>query len=301
MTSLLQKVIHLVFGISDRLAPEFAGRLAFRLFSTTPTRRATSEKARQVLKDAQPAMAGARQFILAISRGAVSARYFAAPSGQGSELVLVTHGWGSRTEHMLPIIEALQRSGKAVVALDLPGHGQSTGRLLNMALAVEAVNAVWRQFGPISTMVGHSFGGAVLVNAAMGSVQGVPACKPDRLVLISAPNSLPAVFQWFADWLGLREQSRNALFRQVEQVTGRPLKDFVGTNMVNRLNIPTLVVHAREDREVSAANAEAFLTAGKHVELVWADGYGHRRILKAPEVVQAIVGFANRQYAEKAA
>ena len=301
MASLLQKVIHLGFGISDRLAPEFAGRLAFRLFSTTPARRVKSEKARQVLKDAKPTMAAGRQFILAISRGAVSTRYFAAPSGQGSELVLVTHGWGSRTEHMLPIIEALQRSGKAVVALDLPGHGQSTGRTLDMALAVEAVNAVWCQFGPISTMVGHSFGGAVIVNAAIGSVQGVPACKPDRLVLISAPNSLPAVFQWFADWLGLREKSRNALFHQVQHVTGRPLKDFVGTHMVARLKIPTLVVHAREDREVSAANAESFLTAGPHVEVVWADGYGHRRILKAPEVVHAIVGFADRHAADKAA
>lgn len=168
MPSLIQKVIHLSFDITDRFAPEFAGRVAFRLFSTTPKRKPGSEKARRMLDEAAPIMAQATKSVLTISRGAVSAWYFKSPTGKDAPLVLVTHGWGSRSEHMLAIIQGLQKSGHAVVALDLPGHGQSTGRKLDMALAVQAVDAAWRQFGPFSAMVGHSFGGAWLSMLQLG-------------------------------------------------------------------------------------------------------------------------------------
>ncbi len=301
MPSLIQKVIHLSFVITDRFAPGFAGELAFRLFCTTPGRKPRSENAQKVLVAAAPVMAQTTRSVLTISKGAVSAWYFKSPKGRDAPLALVTHGWGSRSEHMLSIIQGLQNSGHAVVALDLPGHGHSTGRKLDMALAVQAVDAVWRQFGPVSTMVGHSFGGAVVVNAAYGSVCGIPARRPKRLVLISAPSALPAVFVQFADWLGLGDNGRKALFDRVGQVTGRPLREFIGARQVAELALPTLVVHAREDREVSADHARDYASSGCHVDVLWADGYGHRRILRAPCVVSSIVDFVDQQPAAQAA
>jgi pimeloyl-ACP methyl ester carboxylesterase len=294
MTSLIQKVIRLGFGITGRLAPDAAGRMAFRLFCTTPSRKPATEKARKVLADAQPIMARAQRVMLPISSGAVATHYFAPLVGQCSETVLVTHGWGSRTEHMLPIVEGLRSSGRAVVALDLPGHGASSGRTLNMALAAEAVDAAWRQFGPFATMVGHSFGGAVVVNAAYGSICHVPPRTPERLVTISAPNSLPLVFEGFADWIGLSPGSRNALYGEVRRVAGRPLEKFVGARQISALKRPTLVIHAHDDKEVSVDNAYGLVGAGPHVEVFWADGYGHRRILSGPDVSQTLVEFIDR-------
>ncbi|MEX3009503.1 alpha/beta fold hydrolase [Hoeflea sp. TYP-13] len=301
MTSLIQKVIHFGFDITGRLAPETAGRVAFRLFCTTPSRKPASKKARLALEQAGPAMAGATKLMLPIHGGRVATWYFPANGAANSETVLITHGWGARTEHMLDIVKSLQKAGKAVVALDLPGHGASSGRTLNMALAVEAVDAAWRQYGPFSMMLGHSFGGAVVLNAAVGSVAGIKPNRPDRIVLISAPNAIPAVFEWFAGMLGLRPKSRRALFERVEQVTGRPLESFMGTVQLAALKKPALIIHAREDREVTVDHAEGFMTAGRHVEVLWADGYGHRRILKAPEVVQAVTEFADGSEHAKAA
>ena len=79
--------------------------------------------------------------MLAISGGSIASYRFAPIAADPSETVLVVHGGGSRTEHMLPVIEALRSSGRAVVAIDLPEHGASSGRQLDMALAVEAVDA----------------------------------------------------------------------------------------------------------------------------------------------------------------
>ncbi|MCY6380287.1 alpha/beta hydrolase [Hoeflea prorocentri] len=300
MASFIHKVIRLGFDITGRVAPETTGRAAFRLFSTTPSRRPSGEKARRALEMARPVMAGAKKTVLRTRDGSVATWFFASAS-QPRETVLVVHGWGARTEHMLDIIAALQRSGRNVVALDLPGHGASSGRRLQMAMAVEAVDAAWRQYGPFSMMLGHSFGGAVILNAAAGSVCGHVPRHPHKLVLISTPNALPKVFEWFADWLGLNNRSRLALYDGVRKVTGRPLSEFVGAEQLAGMTIPTIVIHAPDDKEVRADSARALAAAGPHVDVLWADGYGHRRILKAPEVLESLVAFADRPGEARAA
>lgn len=294
MPSLLQKVIRLGFGTAGRIAPDLTGRMAFRLFCRAPARLPSSDKARKVLEDAEPIMARAERVMLPISTGAVAAYAFAPIVGTASETVLVVHGWGSRSEHMLVLVEALRSSGRTVVSLDLPGHGASTGRALHLGIAVEAVDAAWRQFGPFSTMIGHSFGGAVVVNAAYGSVCGVARHVPAGLVTISAPNSLPDIFASFADWIGLPTASRKALFAEVERIAGRPLDVFVSAQQISALRTPTLIVHAHDDKEVAVDNAYCLVGAGSHVEVYWADGYGHRRILGARDVAQVIVDFVTR-------
>ena len=301
MTSIIQKVIHFGFDITGRIAPKTAGRAAFGLFSLTPPRRSGNGRARRALRLAKPAMETARRLVLPIHGGSVSTWYFPALANDAPQTMLVVHGWGSRSEYMLDIVHALQNSGKAVVAIDLPGHGRSSGRTLNMAVAVEAVDAAWRQYGPFTMMLGHSFGGAVVLNTAVGSVEGFPPRHPEKLVLISAPNSLPAVFAWFADRLGLGAVSRRSMYDCVGELTGHPLSSFVGTLQLARLAIPTLVIHDPDDREVTADSATAFATAGPHVEVLWAEGYGHRRILKAPGVLQAVVRFSGRKGKAKAA
>ena len=239
-------------------------------------------------------MARAERVVLPISTGSVTTYLFSPLMGEASETVLVVHGWGGRSEHMLPLIEELRTSGRRVVALDLPGHGASSGRVLDLARAVQAVDAAWRQFGPFDLMVGHSFGGAVVTHAAGGTVCGVPKRQPRQIVTISSPNSLPAVFDRFSEWIGLTLRARAALLRQVERIAGKPVDVLVSDRVLKRLRLPTLVIHAHDDKEVSAENAYAMTAAGPHVEIVWADGFGHRRILSASEVSQAVVAFADK-------
>jgi pimeloyl-ACP methyl ester carboxylesterase len=178
-----------------------------------------------------------------------------------------------------------------VISLDLPGHGGSLGRALDMAKAVEAATLAGQWFGPFEAIVGHSFGGAVAVNAAAGTVKGFEPLPAKRLVLVAAPDSMPKLFDDFGRYLHLGPKTQQAISGQVQRVTGTPINQFVGSRLLMRLATPTLVIHAPDDREVSANEARAMAGAGGHVRLFWADGLGHRRILSSAKVVAEAVGF----------
>ena len=201
------------------------------------------------------------------------------------------HGWASRTEYMKPLIESYRDAGYRVVALDLPGHGHSSGRRLTMLHALDAARVVGEWFGPFAAIAGHSFGGAVAANAVAGTVNGIPPLAAERLVLIAAPSSMPAIFEDFARLLNVGPRSYRVMAAQVERLTGRPLEDFVASREFARSQPPTLVIHSPDDREVSADHARMYAASGDHVRLHWAEGLGHRRILSDAGVARLAVSF----------
>lgn len=292
MSSIAVKVIRGVFGAGERLAPGLVGRAAFELFCRTPSPRSMTEGERRAVTRAAGFMEGARHHRLKM-RGFCMAAHEFRPEGGWRGTVLVVHGWRSRTEYMRALIEGFRDAGFRVVSLDLPGHGASSGRRLTMVSAVDALRLAGEWFGPFAAAVGHSFGGAVAATATAGAVPGIAPLAADRLVLIAAPDSLPAVFDRFGSHLNVGPRSRSAVSRRVERLAGRPLADFVSSALLSRTPVPTLVVHAPDDREVPPASAEAYATAGAHVRLRWAPGLGHRRILSDADVVADAVRFVD--------
>ena len=181
-----------------------AGRVAFELFCRTPNPNKLGERERKAVERAAGLLAEARRHCLTTRTGNVTAFEFRpARPAKALGTVLVIHGWASRTEHMKPLIESFRDAGYRVVALDLPGHGHSSGRRLTMLHALDAARVAGEWFGPFAAIVGHSFGGAVAVNAVAGSVKGIPPLAAERLVLIAAPSSMPALFEDFARLLNV--------------------------------------------------------------------------------------------------
>lgn len=293
MASFGLKVIRGVFGAAEHVAPRLSGRAAFELFCRTPNVKALSDGERRAVDRAAAFMTEARHHRLKTKTGCVMVHEFRSEPGRAAAgTVLVIHGWRSRTEYMRALIEGYRRAGYRVVSLDLPGHGQSQGRRLNMVNAVEAAKVAGEWFGPFSAIVGHSFGGAVAANAVAGSVRGIQPVAADRLVLIAAPSSLPAIFADFSRMLNVGPRSQLAMADRVEKLSGRPLGEFTGDRQLAEALVPTLVIHAPDDREVSADHATRYAGAGDHVSLHWADGLGHRRILADKGVVEHAVRFA---------
>ena len=292
MASFGLKVIRGVFGAAEHVAPRLSGRAAFELFCRTPNVKVLSEGERRAVDRAADFMAEARHHRLKIKTGCVMVHEFRPKPGRAVlGTVLVIHGWRSRTEYMRALIEGYREAGYKVVSLDLPGHGQSQGRRLTMVSAVDAAHMAGEWFGPFAAVVGHSFGGAVAANAIVGSVKNIPPLAAERLVLIAAPSSLPAIFADFSRMLNIGPRSQAAMADRVERISGRPLREFVGDRQLARTTLPTLVIHAPDDREVSADHARLYAGAGDHVRLYWADGLGHRRILADKGVVKRAVGF----------
>lgn len=297
------KVTRAAFAVAERVMPSLAGRAAFELFCRTPNVNKPTPGERRAVAQAADFMAGARHHRLTTkSGGCIAVHEFRPESGDledGGPLgtVLVIHGWRSRTEHMRALITGFRDAGYKVVSLDLPGHGQSPGRRLNLAIAVEAVRATGDWFGPFAAVAGHSFGGAIAANAVAGSVKDVPPLAAGRLVLIAAPSSLPVLFSDFSRTLNVGPRAQAAMAAIVERIAGHPLNDYTGARQLDAAAVPTLVIHAHDDREVAATHAELYASAGAHVRLHWADGLGHRRILGDQDVVRHAVDFVLRQAA----
>jgi len=99
-------------------------------------------------------------------------------AGNHGPTLLLIHGWTCRRSNWQPAIETLQEHFR-VIAIDLPGHGESRGQPLTTwnveALASVAAEAVRALEEPGAILVGHSMGGAVALEAArqLSSVRGV--------------------------------------------------------------------------------------------------------------------------------
>jgi pimeloyl-ACP methyl ester carboxylesterase len=292
MASLGWKVTRVLFAVGERVAPGLAGRAAFELFARTANPRAQTEGERKAVSRAADFMRTARHHRVTVGADCVAVHEFRPEAGGGEAgRVLVVHGWRSRTEYMKTIIEGLRAAGFRVFAVDLPGHGQSTGRHLTIMKAVDTLTSAGQWFGPFDLLLGHSFGGAAAVDAVSGAQKSATPLAA-RLALIAAPNSLSEILHGFSREIGIGRRSRDNMIARIERMAGRSLEDFTGSRQLPRLRTPVLVVHAPDDREVSAEDARALAEAGSHVDLHWAPGLGHRRILSDPGVVSRVVSFA---------
>jgi pimeloyl-ACP methyl ester carboxylesterase len=285
------KVIRPFVKVSSQIAPRLTGNLAFRAFCMPPRAGGSDDAQRRLMARAEARMDHAERTRVAYDGGDVQAYRFQTQTGPSKGTILLIHGWTGRAAFMSAFVEPLNASGFDVIALDLPGHGLSSGRMLHIPLGVRALHAVHAKFGPWHGLIAHSFGGAVATSLVAGAVSAFPAIALQGLVLIATPHSMPQLFRWFGQTVGLTGRGQHWFDANVQRLAGRDLGAFEGETLLRQANVPTLVLHAPDDKEVSFASAEALAKAGSHVAVQSMPGLGHRRILYAPATVQAARAF----------
>jgi len=160
-----------------------------------------------------------------------------------------------------------------------------------IALTAKAMAEVQTRFGPFDAAVGHSFGGAALMAASGGSFPGIATLAAERFAVIGSPSRIDEVLATFVRIAKLTPATASALIRLTERRVGCPASALDGVPIARRLGKPLLVVHAEDDKEVAVDHARRYASAGPHVRFHWANGYGHRRIVSAREVMEGIVAF----------
>jgi pimeloyl-ACP methyl ester carboxylesterase len=290
MANFALKVTRMGFSLLQAVSPVLAGKAAFRLICTTPSARPKSAKARAAHAAGACRLASAERFTFKVSGRRARAHRLKGDGALGwRKRYLVTHGWGASVEYMADLIAMLVETGAEVIALDFPGHGSSGGRFLHMGLAVQAIAAAEARFGPFDAVIGHSFGGVALMVSAASVVSDVAPVVASRMVLIGSPSDMRSIFKDFGRMIGLTARAQAALEGQVQHVTGRRIEDFDVARRASRSTV--LVIHAEDDKEISPLHAHRYAAAGGAVRLLWANGFGHRRIVSAAMVLSAISDF----------
>lgn len=204
--------------------------------------------------------------------------------GEGPAVLLV-HGWGGRGGQMTPFVAPLRAAGFSVVAFDGPAHGGSHGRIASVPLFAKAVHAVAAHVGSVRGLVAHSMGAA---GSAVALVEGL---RVDASVFVGPPRNPAHFFQEFADALGLSRTQGLKVRGRVEERLGVPFDQFDLPRFAGALEVPLLVIHDEDDKEVPWAHGEAVARAWPGAELVTTSGLGHRRVLRDAAVQARTVAF----------
>lgn len=275
-TTLVQRLPRAAFSTLGPVFPGLMGSWAYRLWFRTH-RQAGSAKELSLAGNAEHLTLRVDGLPLAVYRW-----------GAGPVIVFV-HGWSGRATQAGAFVGPLTAAGYCVLAFDAPAHGNTPGRRTNILEFTAALRAIAAAYGPLHGAITHSFGGMALAYALRhGLVLG-------RAVCIGAPARLEFLVERFARSLALPEPVLNELRRRLERRFAEDVWEAMSTDSNARmLNVPALIVHDRDDREVPVRQGELIAEAWPGAQWLATRGLGHRRILRDAATVQAVVDFIGR-------
>lgn len=230
-------------------------------------------------------------------------------AGAGPATLVLVHGSGGRHDVWTPQLERLGDVAR-VVALDLPGHGGSSGdgcrRIDDYAAAVSnVVSSLGR--GPV-VLGGHSMGGAIVQAVALSTphqVRGLVLVGtgarlrvlPKILELMENDYAEGVVFLTGYAWSpssaeSLKEAGRRALLQTRASVTSGDFTAcdrFDVMSALGRIQAPTLVLVGEDDRLTPPKYADYLAAHIPRARLSHVPRAGHYVQLEQPEAVNEAI------------
>ena len=176
----------------------------------------------------------------------------------------------SRAAYMVRLIRCLHQKGFDVYALDFPAHGEAKGVQLPWTDAVATLQHSLNNFGPFYAVIGHSFGGSMLLNT-LNLASQYPEwhidSKPERVVLISSPTRMRTPVGRMARKFKLSKNGYmflRELFRQHAEVD---LKRLNFRYYIERTETPFLCIHGEEDDAIMPNESTIFCQNNPYASL----------------------------------
>ena len=267
---------------ASRLSPRLAGRLVARLWFT-PWRLPLGERALAKqdwwLEPTRPIQIAAGGLLLKGYEG-----------GEGPTVLLV-HGWGDSSRSMGAFVRPLIDRGFKVVAVDGPGHGDTSGGQSDALQLAAAVRAAIADRGPVYAVVAHSMG----AHAAMQALHDGP--EVERAVFISPAVFLESAVGPFVQMFGLSDAVVAPLKAEIDRRFGKSIwSAMAATRLVQGVDVPVLVLHDPDDPQVPFEDAEQLVDSWDRAQLVPIEGIGHTKILRDADVIERAVSFLERPF-----
>jgi pimeloyl-ACP methyl ester carboxylesterase len=239
--------------------------------------------------------------------------------GKGKDAVVLIHGWTCNLDNWREQIPEFAKRNR-VIALDLPGHGQSDKPQIayTMDLFANAIDAVLRDAKvDHAVLVGHSMGtpvarqfyrkypqktlAIVIVDGGL-RLFGTKEMRNGFLAMFRAPTYKDAGAQMFGQMMAnlpAAEQERvKTSFANTPQyviVGAMEAMNDEALYATDKINVPVLAVLAKSP--FWAADTDQFLhSLAPDLELQWWEGVGHFVMLEKPKQFNdAVIAFLNKK------
>lgn len=220
--------------------------------------------------------------------------HFAQPHNPQAKKVLITHGWMSRAAYMIKLIRHLHQQGYEIYALDFPAHGDAKGIQLPWTDAVTVLRETINHFGPFYAVIGHSFGGSMLLNTlnlANQFDEWQLATEPERMVLIASPTRMRTPVGRLARQLRLSGQGYRELRNIFRQNAATKIEHLNFRHLVHRGKVPILCIHGSNDTIIRPVESILFCQHYPHASLKLIPGIDHVEVLIDSRVEKAVSHF----------
>ena len=205
----------------------------------------------------------------------------------GEKKVMIIHGWSGRGTQLNKIIEYFIEKNYTVHSFDAPAHGESKGKTTHMFEFVDSIKAMENNFGKFDAIVGHSMGGVASLNAVY---EGVIVSK---VVVIGTPNLIMNVIYDFCMNINLSEKIVPLIQDYIENKYNKSVYSVSSEYVGARINVPILIVHDEDDKDVEFSEAVAINNKIENSELFRTKKLGHRLVLANKEVVEKVFAFVD--------
>lgn len=261
--------------ILTAVSPFLASRFAAKLF-LTPFRYKLPKREKEMdEKSSQEKL-----IVPSIDRDIVIYQY-----GNAPKKILLVHGWSGRGTQLSIMAKELLKNGYSVISFDAPAHGKASGKKSMMPFFVDAVHFVEEKYGPFEAAIGHSLGGMASLKAVKDGL------NLKKLVIIGTANSITHITKEFARNMKLNDKVAEKMKRYFDNKFGEDMDTLSGAVSAEEVNIPTMVIHDKDDVDVTVNAAYEINERLEKGELFITESLGHRRILGDPAVIQKIISF----------
>ncbi len=272
---LVPKSILYTGKILDWISPYLASRFGARLF-VTPFKYKRPEREKNMAVQSHKEIVRIEK----INREVVVYNY-----GNSDKKILLAHGWSGSGTQLSKIADELLKNGYSTVSFDAPAHGESAGKRSTMLHFIKIIYQLEITHGPFYGAIGHSLGGMSLLRTTKFGL-GIK-----KLVIIGTANSITKITENFVKNLQLSQITGKLIKQFFDRHYGEDLDNYSGEISADGVNIPTLVVHDKNDVDVHYNAAFEITEKLKEGQLLITENLGHRKILGDKKVIHKIVDF----------
>jgi pimeloyl-ACP methyl ester carboxylesterase len=205
--------------------------------------------------------------------------------GESNHKVLLVHGWSGRGTQLFKIADELLQNGFSTVSFDAPAHGKSGSKTTLMPEFIASILEIEKQFGPFEFAIGHSLGGMSILNAIK---EGLAVKKA---VIIGSGDIIQDILDDFVLKMELKPGIASMMKIHFEKKYSVEMESYSASLAAQSVEIPVLVIHDKNDDEISVKAAHNIHHNLKNGEILITEKLGHRKILGDKTVIAKAIKF----------